>query len=77
MAGWCQDWLHNKTIQDEINGCSRQPNLQLQTIGKHCPSWPTGREVMTTSSCRVRVKFFKKYLSERMSDPGKIIRPGR
>ena len=24
-----------------------------------------------------RVKFFKKYLSEGMSDPGKIIRPGR
>ena len=24
-----------------------------------------------------KVKFFKKYLSEGMSDPGKIIRPGR
>ena len=24
-----------------------------------------------------KVKFFKKYLSEGMSDPGKIVRPGR
>ena len=24
-----------------------------------------------------KVKFFKKYLSEGMSDPGEIIRPGR
>ena len=25
-----------------------------QTTKKQCPSWPTGREVMTTSSCWVR-----------------------
>ena len=65
----------------------------VQTTKEQRPSWPTGREVMTTSSCWVRgynstpsptvqstpvkVKFFKKYLSEGMSDPGKIIRPGR
>ena len=121
-----------------------------QTTKEQCPSWPTGREVMTTSSCWVRgnnstpsptvqstpvnrtveqtalflaislhqplsgnslafislhqppsspwprkefdwngdvatrvdmrttkVKFFKKYLFEGMSDPDKIIRPGR
>ena len=94
-----------------------------QTTKEQRPSWPTGREVMTTSSCWVRgynstpsptvqstpvnrtverdsaetrkefdwngdvatrvdmrttkVKFFKKYLSEGMSDSGKIIRPGR
>ena len=108
--------------------------LAKQSTKEQCPSWPTGREVMTTSSCWVRgynstpsptvqstpvnrtverdslvvcslvvcsspwprkefdwngdvatrvdmrttkVKFFKKYLSEGMSDPGKIIRPGR
>ena len=72
-----------------------------QTTKEQRPSWPTGREVMTTSlvvcsspwprkefdwngdvATRVdmrttKVKFFKKYLFEGMSDPGKIIRPGR
>ena len=60
-----------------------------QTTKKQCPSWPTGREVMNKEfdwngdvATRVdmrttKVKFFKKYLSEGLSDPGKIIRPGR
>ena len=39
-----------------------------QTTKEQCPSW----HMRTT-----KVKFFKKYLSEGMSDPGKIIRPGR
>ena len=26
----------------------------ISTTNKQCPSWPTGREVMTTSSCWVR-----------------------
>ena len=28
--------------------------IQFQTTNKQCPSWPTGWEVMTTSSCWVR-----------------------
>ena len=66
-----------------------------QTTKEQSPSWPTGREVMTTTgrprkefdwngdvATRVdmrttKVEFLKKYLSEGMSDPGKIIRPGR
>ena len=36
------------------------------------PSIATRVDMRTTM-----VKFFKKYLSEGMSDPGKIIRPGR
>ena len=133
----------------------RLAKFAFQTTKEQCPSWPTGREVMTTSSCWVRgdnstpsptvqstpvnrtvvgdgvlllpltqqeevvmtsrpvgqeghcslvvcsspwprkefdwngdvatrvdmrttkVKFFKKYLFEGMSDPDKIIRPGR
>ena len=55
--------------------------MSKTTTKKQCPSWPTGREVMTTSvATRVdmrttKVKFFKKCLSEWMIDPGKIIRP--
>ena len=61
-----------------------------QQLKKQCPSWPTGREVMTTLEfdgngevvTRVdmrttKIKFFEKYLSEGMSDPDKIIRPRR
>ena len=29
-------------------------SINTVTTKKQCPSWPTGREVMTTSSCWVR-----------------------
>ena len=63
-----------------------------QTTKKQCPSWPLvvcsspwprkefdwNGDVATRVDMRTKkVKFFKKYLSEGMSDPGKIIRPGR
>ena len=34
-------------------------------------------DVATRVDMPTKVKFFKKYLFEGMSDPGKIIRPGR
>ena len=33
---------------------SLRDQSEEQTTKKQCPSWPTGREVMTTSSCWVR-----------------------
>ena len=33
---------------------TQKNNKSVQTTKKQCPSWPTGWEVMTTSSCWVR-----------------------
>ena len=33
---------------------SKLQDIYLATTIKQCPSWPTGREVMTTSSCWVK-----------------------
>ena len=54
-----------------------------QTTKEQRPSWPRKEfdwngDVATRVDMRTtKVKFFKKYLFEGMSDPGKIIRPGR
>ena len=42
-----------QTLSLEVAGLSMPINLLLTTTKKQCPSWPTGREVMTTSSCAV------------------------
>ena len=39
---------------NKLNFLKQINTLLWQTIKKQCPSWPTGREVMTTSSCWVR-----------------------
>ena len=51
---------------------NQMEKLTTETTVRSIVGPPTVQRVRIT-----KVKFFKKYLSEGMSDPGKIIRPGR
>ena len=72
------------TQQEEVVMTSRPVGQEGRCSLVVCSSpWPRKEfdwngDVATRVDMRTtKVKFFKKYLSEGMSDPGKIIRPGR
>ena len=57
---------------------STPDTFRFKLVKKYRKEFDWNGDVATRVDMRTtKVKFFKKYLSEGMSDPGKIIRPGR
>ena len=40
--------------REKMSSLSYRATISYTTTKKQCPAWPTGREIMTTSSCWVR-----------------------
>ena len=76
-------WLRHHSNQTLYVARVKSKQLKSSVLpglpdGKSRKEFDWNGDVATRVDMRTtKVKFFKKYLSEGMSDPGKIIRPGR